>query len=194
MSQPGPSLDPVDFAGLATISDDVPRILLNGETSDVQFAVGRDYGTVKIIPAHRSALSARSAVFQAMFYGSLPESGATPIDIPDIHPEAFANMLSYIYTDVVNLTLDTVFPTMACADKYDVPQLVVKCADFVLNELNDNNCLDMLETAIFYASAAPSILAKCLSLIDDSAELSGNRSSSVHLESRRYASFFNGIR
>ncbi|XP_055349985.1 BTB/POZ domain-containing protein 3-like [Paramacrobiotus metropolitanus] len=147
------------------------QLLFCGELSDVQFAVGRDYGTVKIFPALRAILSIRSAVFRTMFYGSVPENCSTPIDISDIHPEAFANMISYVYTDdVKELTLDNVFHTLGCADKYDLSHLVFKCTDFVLRALNSNNCLDMLNGAVQYGIRAPEILEKCLCLIDQSAE------------------------
>ncbi|XP_055350029.1 BTB/POZ domain-containing protein 6-like [Paramacrobiotus metropolitanus] len=158
--------------GIAKISDGMQLILTSTELSDVQFAVGRDYGDVKTFLAHRLILSIRSDVFDTMFYGSVPETCSAPIDVPDIHPEAFANMLSYIYTDAVkNLSQDNVFHTLGCADKYDLPLLVAICVEFALKELKIQNCLDMLDSAVLYASVAPSILEKCLCLIDESVEI-----------------------
>ncbi|XP_055344761.1 BTB/POZ domain-containing protein 3-like isoform X2 [Paramacrobiotus metropolitanus] len=114
----------------------------------------------------------RSPVFHTMFYGSLPETRKGQITIPDVLPEAFSNMLSYIYTDSVEtLSKDNVFPTLGCADKYDLPLLVAMCTDFVLKDLNIHNCLDILDDAVHYDSVAPSILEKCLSLIDESPKL-----------------------
>ncbi|XP_055349986.1 BTB/POZ domain-containing protein 3-like [Paramacrobiotus metropolitanus] len=156
---------------VAKIGDCVKHLLDSGDMSDVQFAVGRDQGIVKIFSAHRIILGARSAVFHNMFYGSLPENCTNPINIPDVHPDAFANILSYIYTDAVkSLNLDNLFGTLGCADKYDLPLLVVMCTDFILAELSIDNCLDVLDSAVHCAVAAPSILEKCLCLIDESAE------------------------
>ncbi|XP_055350026.1 BTB/POZ domain-containing protein 6-like [Paramacrobiotus metropolitanus] len=92
-------------------------------------------------------------------------------DLPDIHPEGFANMASYMYTDAVKtFTLDNVFHTMCCAGKYKLPRLGAICADFVTKDLDINNCLDVISAAMQYASAAPNILEKCLCLIDESRE------------------------
>ncbi|XP_055350033.1 BTB/POZ domain-containing protein 1-like [Paramacrobiotus metropolitanus] len=98
--------------------------------SDVQFAVGWDYGAVKIIPAH-----------------------------------------SYIYTDAVkNLTQENIFPTIVCANKYDLPLLVIICCDFIVKGLTSGNCLNILDNAVLHADVAPSVLEKCLSLIDGSVD------------------------
>ncbi|XP_055350025.1 uncharacterized protein LOC129596703 [Paramacrobiotus metropolitanus] len=152
-----------------TLSDPVVIRKMPWKISDVQFAVGRDYGIAKIFPAHRLVLSVRSVVFETMFYGSLPDKCTGPIDIPDILPDAFANMLSFLYTDkVTNFTQDNVFDTLKCADKYDLPLLVTMCTDFVLDTIDVHNCLDSLDSALHFGEAAPSILEKCLCLIDES--------------------------
>ena len=44
------------------------------------------------IKAHSFILVSRSPVFEAMFYGSLTEAKDC-VEIPDISPEAFKNML-----------------------------------------------------------------------------------------------------
>ncbi|XP_055337348.1 BTB/POZ domain-containing protein 6-like [Paramacrobiotus metropolitanus] len=157
---------------ITTMGEGMRHLFVSGEMSDVQFAVGRDYGAVTIFLAHRLLLSVRSAVFHTMFYGSGPQNRAAHIDIPEILPEAFANMLCYIYTDAVDgLTQDNAFHTLACADKYDLPLLMDICTDFVLTELSIGNCLDILDNAVYYAVIAPSILEECLCLIDESAEM-----------------------
>ncbi|XP_055344643.1 BTB/POZ domain-containing protein 3-like [Paramacrobiotus metropolitanus] len=156
---------------MAKLGDYAKNLLLCEDTSDVRFRVGRDYGAVKIFPAHR-VIMGRSPVFHTMFYGSLPDKRKAPISIPDVLPEAFSNMLSFIYTDAVQtLTKDNVFPTLGCADKYDLPLLVAMCTDFVLKDLTISNCLDILDDAVHYDSVAPSILEECLYLIDESPKL-----------------------
>ncbi|XP_055344740.1 BTB/POZ domain-containing protein 1-like [Paramacrobiotus metropolitanus] len=155
---------------VAKLGECAKHLLFCDDMSDVQFAIGRHYGVEKVFPAHRLIMGLRSPVFHTMFYGSLPDSGTAPISIPDIIPDVFANMLSYIYTDTVQtFTKDNVFLTLSCADRYDLPSLVVLCTEYIMNKLNVNNCLDILDDAVLYASAAPSILEKCLSLIDESA-------------------------
>ncbi|XP_055357575.1 BTB/POZ domain-containing protein 6-B-like, partial [Paramacrobiotus metropolitanus] len=154
---------------LIKIGDCIKPLLIRREMSDVEFVVGRDYDAEQLFPAHRLIMSVRSAVFQTMFYGSMPEKCTAPIDIPDIHPEAFANVLCYMYTDTVtNFTQENVFDTLTCADKYDLPLLVTMCTDFVLDTVNVNNCLDILDNAVRCAGIAPKILEHCLGLVDES--------------------------
>ncbi|XP_055348212.1 BTB/POZ domain-containing protein 6-B-like [Paramacrobiotus metropolitanus] len=147
------------------MTDCLRQMLSSADLSDVQFTVGRQFGLLNNFPAHKLLLAARSSVFRAMFFGGLPEKCHTALDIPDIHPEAFANLLSFIYTDSVrNLNADNVFATLSCADKYDVPQLVQICSDMVTNQLNLENCLAVLEEAIPWH--AEEIVHKCLDFVD----------------------------
>ncbi|XP_055357300.1 BTB/POZ domain-containing protein 6-B-like [Paramacrobiotus metropolitanus] len=129
--------------------DLLQHILASGEMSDVQFAVGRKHGPVQIFSAHKFVLSLTSDVFYTMFNGGLAESGDSPISIPEILPDAFANMLKFLYTRSLNgeLTEDNVFQTMYCADKYNLPLLLELCLKFVNTHLKADNCLMFLEKA-----------------------------------------------
>ncbi|XP_055348229.1 BTB/POZ domain-containing protein 6-like [Paramacrobiotus metropolitanus] len=143
------------------------EMLSSGDLSDVRFTVGRQLGQARIFSAHKVILAARSSVFRTMLYGSLPEKCDALIDIPDIQPDAFANLFSFVYTDAVDsLSLENVFATMGCADKYDVPRLAEICADFVVSQLNPNNCLVILEQALYFDDT----VQKCLDIMDSWSE------------------------
>ncbi|XP_055331543.1 BTB/POZ domain-containing protein 6-like isoform X2 [Paramacrobiotus metropolitanus] len=88
-SSPGPD-QPRPVSGIVSC---IKKTFASADMSDVEFAVGRQFGSVKIFPAHRYIFSVRSTVFYTMFYGSLPEKCDEPIDIPDFIPAAFGNML-----------------------------------------------------------------------------------------------------
>ncbi len=62
---------------------------------DVTFLVGPQEGERKEIQAHKLILLARSPVFQAMFCGALAENSGSSINIPDIDPDVFMQMLRY---------------------------------------------------------------------------------------------------
>ncbi|XP_055348251.1 BTB/POZ domain-containing protein 3-like isoform X3 [Paramacrobiotus metropolitanus] len=144
------------------------NVLANSELTDVEFSVGRQCGEVKILRAHRLALSVGSDVFHTMFYGSLAEPTDKPIDIPEIPPDAFTNMLSYIYTDSVeNLQPENVLQTLYCAEKYDLPWLTEICTDFVLLRLKPDNCLTYLENAVRWVPDCSVVIEKCLNLVDE---------------------------
>ncbi|XP_055347883.1 BTB/POZ domain-containing protein 3-like isoform X2 [Paramacrobiotus metropolitanus] len=151
----------------AGINSCIQETLFSGDMSDVSFAVGGgEFGNVKFFPAHKYIVSIRSTEFYTMFYGSVPEKGPQ-VDITDCTPDAFENMLRYMYTDTVDkdkFTMDNVFPTLRCADKYDLPQLAVMCLGFVTTQLNADNALDTLQRAIQWC--AEDIVETCLQLVD----------------------------
>lgn len=49
--------------------------------------------------AHRVVLAARSPVFRAELFGSMPEATMTSITLHDITPKTFKVMLRFLYTD-----------------------------------------------------------------------------------------------
>ncbi|XP_055347923.1 BTB/POZ domain-containing protein 2-like [Paramacrobiotus metropolitanus] len=150
----------------ARLNSRIKQTLATGELSDVRFSVGRDCGPqhVQVFPAHKYMVSIRSTVFHAMFYGSVPETGPQ-VDIPDCMPDAFANMLSFMYTESVeNLGMENVIVTMRCADKYDLPQLTSQCLDFIDSQLCPDNCLILLEEAI--NGRQDGVVEKCLQLVE----------------------------
>ncbi|XP_055355229.1 BTB/POZ domain-containing protein 6-like [Paramacrobiotus metropolitanus] len=146
--------------------------------SDVQFAVGRQRGAVKIFSAHKFLLSVRSDVFRAMFYGELPENTAQPIDIPEILPAAFACMLSFVYTGTVEaveglpppsslVCAESVTEVLYCADKYHLPQLTKMALNAVLSRLDHASCLDYLENAQRWPlESCARVVQECLYWVD----------------------------
>ncbi|XP_055356371.1 BTB/POZ domain-containing protein 3-like [Paramacrobiotus metropolitanus] len=148
------------------IADRMKCMLESGDLSDVQFIVGREFGTTKIFRAHKYVLSSSSDVFYTMFYGSLPEKCDTAIDIPDVPEDAFEIMLKYVYTDKVDVDEDNVYPTMVCADKYDLPRLGDQCVHYVLTELRAGTCLYHLERALMWGAPTAHIVESCLHFVD----------------------------
>ncbi|XP_055348147.1 BTB/POZ domain-containing protein 6-B-like [Paramacrobiotus metropolitanus] len=147
------------------LGDYMKQMMLAGELNDIHFKVGRQFGTAQNFSAHKLVMAARSSVFRTMFYGSLPEKCQTLLDIPDIHPEAFANLLSFMYTDTVdNLDVGNVFATLSAADKYDLPRLISVCSTFIANQLSVDNCLTMLEQALEWKT--DNVVQKCLEFVD----------------------------
>ncbi|XP_055347922.1 BTB/POZ domain-containing protein 6-B-like isoform X2 [Paramacrobiotus metropolitanus] len=155
------------------ISNLLQHVLATGQMADVQFAVGRDHGDVKIIRAHKFILCLNSDVFDAMFNGGLPETRGKPIDIMEILPDAFSIMLEYMYTGSVKrtLALENVFHVIYCADKYNLPILMDVCLQFVRSLLKVDTCLAYLEIVKPFAhDSVPAFMEKCLEIVDASTE------------------------
>ncbi|GFY51597.1 hypothetical protein TNIN_452641 [Trichonephila inaurata madagascariensis] len=104
-------------------------ILRNSILSDVMFYVGPEK---TVIRAHRLLLAVGSPVFQAMFYGSLPENGSA-ITIPDVMPDGFQVLLKYLYGDIFTAENESqVFHTWIAADKYCIPKLKEECVSCLM--------------------------------------------------------------
>lgn len=69
-------------------------LLESGLWSDCKFIVGMEPNQ-QVIECHKLFLAMASPVFQAMFYGGMPEKN--PITILDVQPEAFKALLEYVY-------------------------------------------------------------------------------------------------
>ncbi|CAB4015358.1 BTB POZ domain-containing 6-like [Paramuricea clavata] len=111
--------------------------------SDISFTCE---GSDKIFYAHKYVLSTSSAVFHAMFYGGLAVEDSI-VHLSDTNEESLEQFLRFLYTEECTLTADNVVATMYLAKKYIIPSLNVKCVNFLLENLNPENVLDVLEEA-----------------------------------------------
>jgi hypothetical protein len=136
--------------------DDSPLILsecaagwvVNEKHADVVFVVGKD----KVrMPAHRILLAMSSPVFEWMLFPpaafpdkKLDEKLPIEIAIPDEDPAVFKAMLQCIYTDQLPIEQDAVRSYIDIALKYEIEKLKQLCTDFVAEEVNEENALDLL--------------------------------------------------
>lgn len=66
-------------------------LLKMGKWADCRFLVGSD-NNQQMVHGHKLILAMSSPVFDAMFYGTLPEKN-DPIPILDVQPDAFVTFL-----------------------------------------------------------------------------------------------------
>lgn len=137
--------------------------LFNNEImSDVKFIVGRGVSQQRI-PAHKFILSIGSAVFNAMFNGSMATAD-TEIELPDVEPVAFMFLLKFLYTDEAQIGPETVMTTLYTAKKYAVPALESQCVEFLKRNLNAENAFMLLSQARLFDEQQLADL--CLETID----------------------------
>ena len=73
------------------------RMLKTGKGTDVTFDVNG-----QLFHAHRCVLAARSPVFEAELFGPMKEKAtAEPIEVADMEPSVFKELLHFIYTDPI---------------------------------------------------------------------------------------------
>jgi speckle-type POZ protein len=109
--------------------------------SDVTFYVrGRHFA------AHKTILAMRSPVFAAMFQHPTKEELASKVEVEDIDPDVFQEVLRYLYTGLTrSTTMDVMAPELlAAADKYLLDQLKTRCETHLIRQMSAKNCLNML--------------------------------------------------
>ncbi|KAG7198045.1 hypothetical protein KM043_016270 [Ampulex compressa] len=146
----------------ATMRERIVFLFNNEILSDVSFLVGRGAQQQRI-PAHKLVLSSGSAVFDAMFNGTLA-TASTEIEVPDVEPTAFLAVLLFLYTDEIQIDPETVMTTLYTAKKYAVSALEKHCVDFLKNNLTSDNAFLLLTQARLFDE--PQLAAVCLDTID----------------------------
>ena len=133
----------------ATISERTKFIFNNELLSDVKFVVpvsNSESGSRKMIPAHKFVLAISSPVFYAMFYGQIAET-TDSVELPDCEYESLLELFRYLYSDQVNLTGSNVMHVLYLANKYMVPSLADKCAEYLRDNLEAANVFSILPHA-----------------------------------------------
>ncbi|XP_057367795.1 uncharacterized protein LOC130688806 [Daphnia carinata] len=109
---------------------------------DVQFI----FENGQQIGGHIQILSARSAVFGAMFNHDMQEAKTGKVTIKDIKSNIFKELLHYVYVGRTEsaLTDDTAQQLFSAADKYDILDLRNECIEYLLSHIELNNAINIM--------------------------------------------------
>lgn len=126
------------------VSTQFEELFKNKTLSDVNLNVGG-----RIFPAHKNIIAARSKVFAAMFNHETAENLSNQVDIQDIDPDVFQEVLRYLYTGRMSReTLDKMaVGVLAVADKYLLDELKAECENHLMKRMSANNCAELLAFA-----------------------------------------------
>lgn len=147
-------------ANFSTMASRLRFLLFNPLMSDVTFIVGVQK---ERIPAHKFILSISSSVFEAMFY-SLLANRSKEIELPDVEPVAFKNLLRFIYLDQASVGPENVMTTLYTAKKYSIPNLEKHCVEFLECNLCGDNAFLLLSQARLFDESK--LILNCLDVID----------------------------
>ncbi|XP_065214343.1 speckle-type POZ protein B-like [Planococcus citri] len=139
-NQPRFDIMPIETPS-CTLSDDLSQLLEDQEFCDVTLSVnGQQF------KAHKNILSARCSVFKAMFKHRMQEANSNRVEITDVKPDVFRELLHYIYTGNVKNTETATFMDLlvAAADKYDLQNLKFLCEDALCKRLSHDNAANIL--------------------------------------------------
>jgi BTB/POZ domain/Leucine rich repeat len=119
---------------------------VTGRLSDFTIVVG-----TKQFLVHRSVLSVRSSVLNAIFENDMQERRESEMTIVDFSEDAVRDFLHYLYTSEILSELNAM-ELFALASKYDVPDLRALSEKFILNALDESNALEILTLGNLYHS------------------------------------------
>ncbi|KAM4795684.1 kelch-like protein 34 [Rhinophrynus dorsalis] len=106
-------------------------------------------------PAHKSLLACSSDYFRAMFKDYTKESKATVIHLKVISATGLQNILDFIYTSWLSLSLSTLEDTLEAASYLQVMDAMPLCSQFLINNCDLENCCFSANIASkFYLSEA----------------------------------------
>ncbi|XP_075052664.1 kelch-like protein 34 [Mixophyes fleayi] len=91
-------------------------------------------------PAHKSLLACSSDYFKAMFKDYTKESKATVIHLKVITPTGLQNILDFIYTSWLSLSMNTLEDTLEAATYLQVMDALPLCSKFLINSCDLENC------------------------------------------------------
>jgi len=102
----------------------------------------------KILECHKSVLCCRSDVLNVMFLNDeMIEAQSREVKINDIEAETMENFLYFLYHDQIQDTKMINAKLLRAAHKYNVPELLDFCSDYLKNNLSFENATDVLVSA-----------------------------------------------
>ncbi|XP_014257436.1 BTB/POZ domain-containing protein 6-like [Cimex lectularius] len=143
-------------------------VFKNSVWTDCVFKVGPE-GEEKEFKAHKLILSVYSKVFETMFSGRFGEN-TEDIQVIDAQPDVFEAMLTYIYTDELEIkSIDQACEIFYLADKYIIMRLQELCKAYVFKNVALNNVCRCYEFAKLFDLYE--LLEKCKKIICEETSL-----------------------
>lgn len=122
---------------------------LNEQSADVYFVCLSDDKQSEVrVPSHKIVLAAKSAPFQTMFYGSLPEKG--DVSLPLVTASAFKEFLQLFYFNQIGATIEHVNEVVDLCKQYQMDYGLSVCGEFLKQNLTTDNFITFYEMALLY--------------------------------------------
>ena len=141
----------MDF-GINTVTKKIvtglSTLLQNQTFCDAQFRLKDG----QFVGAHVAILSAGSPVFTTMFQSNFVESITRQVNINNIEPQVFKQLLSFLYNGgVPKLTeVKSIQSLLEAADMYDIEALKDECVNMLQTIQNTDNVIEILIWAYFF--------------------------------------------
>jgi hypothetical protein len=135
--------------GESDVINHLGQLLYSGTDSDIQFIVKGEK-----IPGHKLILRGGSPVLAAMFQHDMREKASGTIEIKDVEPKIFRQMLHFLYTgDAPEVEEDGITePLFVAADKYQIDSLKNWCGSILSSTLSEENAIHLLVIAHLHSA------------------------------------------
>ncbi|XP_029392272.1 speckle-type POZ protein-like isoform X4 [Mus pahari] len=132
------------------------KLTLFCEVSVVQDSVNvsghTNTNTLKVPECRLAEDLARSPVFNAMFEHEMEECTKNRVEINDLDPEVFKEMMRFVYTGKAPNLEKMADNLLAAADKYALERLKVMCEEALCSNLSVENVADTLVLADLHSA------------------------------------------
>ena len=149
LSMPGQNRPPAIKDPRHMLTDDLGELWEKSLFTDCSLVVaGQEFR------AHKAIVAARSPVFRAMFEHEMEERLKNRVEIHDLDPRVFKEMMGFIYTGKApHLHCHSLATgVLAAADKYCLQDLKVMCEDALCRNLSVKNAAHTLILADLYCT------------------------------------------
>ncbi|XP_052034555.1 TD and POZ domain-containing protein 1-like [Apodemus sylvaticus] len=148
-SMPGQNMTPAIKDPRHVLADDLGKLWENSIFTDCSLFVGGHE-----FRAHKAILAARSPVFRAMFEHEMQERLKNLVEIHDLDPQVFQEMMGFIYTwKAPNLkSYSMASGVLAAADRYGLEGLKAMCEDALCRILSVENAANILILADLHST------------------------------------------
>ncbi|CAO1432536.1 unnamed protein product [Diamesa tonsa] len=126
--------------------DDFGKLMLDSTHSDFTIFVQS-----KEFKVHKSVLSARSPVFKIMFLSKMKEAAEKKVEIIDVDPDVFEQLLTFIYSGEIADLDDYAMDLFVAADKYGIKDLRNVCENHIFQNISNDNAMAVYKLATLYS-------------------------------------------
>jgi BTB/POZ domain/BTB And C-terminal Kelch len=114
--------------------------------------------------AHRAILAYSSSYFERLLLSEFREALQPYVTLKLPDPQnVFPELLAFMYTGRVDITLDNVIPLLAVADHYLVEYLVSLCNSFLASNIQRDTAVVIIKNALDFPFG--DIIEKCITVI-----------------------------
>ncbi|KAJ6227417.1 btb/poz domain-containing [Anaeramoeba flamelloides] len=127
------------------------KLLINNkEKADVKFLVGKKQ---EVIYGHKLILSLSSQVWETLFYSEKQfeetvKGKFAKVLVEDLEPDVFKILLEYAYTSTATLADKLIWKVIYASDKFGLDDLKDFCQSYLIENLNEENCLQLIDSAL----------------------------------------------